>query len=187
MQARQFAVKKVLAQDAETDAIAEVETRLLQKLDGQPGFVRCHGVMSKQMSKTTTEHWMLLELCPHGSLVDVLYRKGKNGAFEKKPPLPTLRVLEIFEMVAAAVTHMHALSPAVTHRDLKLENVLGASDGEKPGALFAGLPGGDSLMVRVPRHTKALPSAMTGPPIKSEPVAPAEAPVAAPSARAHAA
>ena len=129
MQARQFAVKKVLAQDAETDTIATVETSLLQKLDGHPGFVRCHGVMSKQMTKTTKEYWMLLELCPHGSLVDVLYRKGKGGAFEKKSPLPTIHVLEIFEMVAAAVTHMHALSPAVSHRDLKLENVLGASDG----------------------------------------------------------
>ena len=72
---------------------------------------------------------MLLEFCPNGSLIDVIYRKGKGGSYERRPALSASRVLEIFEMVVAAISHMHAQDPPVTHRDLKLENVLGASDG----------------------------------------------------------
>ena len=72
---------------------------------------------------------MLLEMCPNGSLIDVIYKKGKGGSFERRPPLAAARILEIFEMVVAAVAHMHAQEPPVTHRDLKLENVLGAADG----------------------------------------------------------
>lgn len=127
---KMYAAKKVIAQDAETDAIAETESRLLQQLDGTPGFVRCYGATVKQLPNKTKEYWMLLEFCPNGSLVDLLYRKNaRTGAFEKRPLLPTLRVLEVFEMVCQAVAHMHALTPPVTHRDLKLENVLGAADG----------------------------------------------------------
>ena len=59
----------------------------------------------------------------------MIYKKGKSGAYERKPALPAARILEIFEMVVAAVAHMHAQEPPVTHRDLKLENVLGAADG----------------------------------------------------------
>ena len=72
---------------------------------------------------------MLLEFCPNGSLIDLIYKKGKGGAFEKRPHLSAERILEIFEMVVAAIVHMHAQEPPVSHRDLKLENVLGAADG----------------------------------------------------------
>lgn len=72
---------------------------------------------------------MLLEFCTNGSLIDVIYKKNKSGAFERRPALPAVRVLEIFEMVVAAVAHMHVQTPPVSHRDLKLENVLGVADG----------------------------------------------------------
>ena len=127
----QFAAKKVIAQDAETDQIAETETRLLQQLDGHPSFVRCYGGFCRESAtqKNLKEYWMLLEFCPNGSLIDLLYKKGRGGAFEKRTPLPTVRVLEIFEQLCVAVAHLHALDPPVSHRDLKLENVLLASDG----------------------------------------------------------
>ena len=129
--ARQFAVKKVLAQDADTCQIAEMEVRVLQQLAGQRGFVQMYGTMSRPSPtvRNATEYWMLLEMCPNGSLIDLLYQKGKSGTFDKREPLPILRVLSIFEEVVASIAHMHALSPPVTHRDLKLENVLGAADG----------------------------------------------------------
>ena len=72
---------------------------------------------------------MLLEFCGNGSLVDLLYKK-KGGAYERREPLPDARVLEIIEMVVAAVAEMHARAPPITHRDLKLENVLGTADGQ---------------------------------------------------------
>ena len=159
--ARAFAAKKVLAQDAETREVAEVETSCLQQFDGHPGFVRCYGAMSKSLPNRTVEcvasdapaclphlgharaasqplrtlrtrarrYWMLLEFCTQGSLIDVIYKKGKGGAFERRPALPAARVLEIFEQVVGAIAHMHAQDPPVSHRDLKLENVLGAADG----------------------------------------------------------
>jgi len=35
----------------------------------------------------------------------------------------------VFEQVCVGVAHMHSLAPPVAHRDIKLENVLGAADG----------------------------------------------------------
>jgi hypothetical protein len=74
---------------------------------------------------------MLLEYCPNGSLVDLLYKKKKSGGseYEKRAPLDEPRVLHVFEQVAAGVAHMHAQAPAISHRDLKLENVLCTADG----------------------------------------------------------
>ena len=48
-----------------------------------------------------------------GSLIDVIYKKGKGGTYEKRPALSAARILEIFEQVVAAVAHMHAQSPPV--------------------------------------------------------------------------
>ena len=134
---QQFAAKKVLVQDEETKVIARIEAKLLKQFSGQTGFVTCHGTLSRPAaSGNATEHWFLLEFCPNGSLIDVCYKKLPPSAsdgppeYEARPPLPQPQVLSIFEMVVAAVVHMHSHNPPVAHRDLKLENVLGRADGE---------------------------------------------------------
>jgi AP2-associated kinase len=126
MAPKQFALKKVLVQDAETRALAEVEIRVLHQFSGQRGFVVCYGSFSRPAASPAgaTEYWMLLELCPNGSLIDLLYRRPRGGGFERLPTMPQLRILRIFEQVAGAVASMHAADPPVMHRDLKLENVL---------------------------------------------------------------
>ena len=127
-----YAVKKMLAQDSETIECAEMESQLLERLSGTPGFVGCHGTMNRAVTSPSgaREYWMLLEYCPNGSLIDLVYRKDpKTGAYERGLPLSQERVLEVFETVVGAVAHMHALSPPVCHRDLKLENVLVTEDG----------------------------------------------------------
>ena len=53
--ARAFAAKKVLAQDAETRDIAEMETTCLQQFDGHAGFVRCFGATSKSLPNKSVE------------------------------------------------------------------------------------------------------------------------------------
>jgi serine/threonine protein kinase len=123
---RQFAAKKVLTQDEETRGIAEMELQVLEQLAGEPGVVGYFGSCCKLLPNTThREYWMLLEFCPNGSLIDLLYAKGKKpGEFERRPPLPEARVLEIFESIVTGVQAMHAQSPPVAHRDLKMENVL---------------------------------------------------------------
>ena len=100
------------------------------QLTGHAGFVGCHATMVRAGVGSATEHWFLLDLCPNGSLVDLLYTKSKStGEYERKPALSQSHVLEVFEQIVAAVAHMHALSPPVAHRDLKLENVLCTEDG----------------------------------------------------------
>ena len=101
---RQFAAKKVLVQDAETRAIAETEARLLTEFSGRPNFVVCHGTLVQNAkSGGAKEHWFLLELCPNGSLIDLLYskRKGPSGEDEYEPraALPQELVLSTFASV----------------------------------------------------------------------------------------
>ena len=127
---QQYAVKKVLAQDDETRQLAETEAALLRRLSGHDSFVRCHGTLTRPGKNGATEHWFLLDFCPNGSLIDLLYRKGADGEWsERGPPLTQERVLEVFECVACGVAHLHSLSPPVAHRDLKLENALCREDG----------------------------------------------------------
>lgn len=130
---RCFAVKKVIVQDKEMRDSAEVELFLLRIFSNTPGFVKCYGghASPAEPSGGRQEYLMLLEYCPNGSLVDLLYKKNKcsGGEYEKRAPLDEPRVLHVFGQVAAAVAHMHAQIPCVSHRDLKLENVLCTADG----------------------------------------------------------
>ena len=109
--------------------MADTEIRLLQALDGQPGFVRCFGTTCRPGQGSAREYWMLLEYCSNGSLIDLIYEKDKHGQYQRGAPLAQERVLEIFEGLAASTAHMHSLDPPVAHRDLKLENVLCREDG----------------------------------------------------------
>ena len=128
---RQYAAKKVLTQDEETRAIAETELSVLELLSGQAGVVGFYGSCCKLLPhKQHREYWMLLEFCPHGSLIDLLYAKGKNGEFDRRPALSQAKVLEVFESIVTGVQAMHAQSPPVAHRDLKLENVLATESHE---------------------------------------------------------
>ena len=128
-QGKVYAVKKVIAQDAETRAVAEMEMEVLQLVSGRADFVGCYGTLRRAGAGGATEYWMLLEYCGSGSLIDVVYRKDGEGRYERGPPLSQERVLELFETLAQAVAFLHSLAPPVAHRDLKMENVLLADDG----------------------------------------------------------
>ena len=56
VQARVYAAKKVLAQDAETRDVAEIETACLQQFDGHEGFVRCYGATNKPLPNRAVEY-----------------------------------------------------------------------------------------------------------------------------------
>ena len=76
----------MLAQDEETRGIAEMELQVLERLAGAPGVVGYFGSCCKVLPNTHREYWMLLEFCPNGSLIDLLYAKGKKpGEFERRP------------------------------------------------------------------------------------------------------
>lgn len=130
---RTFALKKVLAQEPEMRMVAETERLLLQRFSGRRGFVNCIGTQwtaAPSVGPSARDYWFLLEYCPHGSLIDLIYCKTRDGEYEPRRALPQRRVLRVIEMVASAVAHMHSLQPPISHRDLKLENVLCNAAGE---------------------------------------------------------
>ena len=59
---------------------------------------------------------VLMELCTGGHLVNLL-EKYKGELSEKQ-------ILFILRDVAAGIQHMHSMKPPVSHRDIKVENIL---------------------------------------------------------------
>jgi hypothetical protein len=90
-QGRRFALKKVIAQDAETLEIARAEQSLLATLPPHPHIVRYFGGSVEQRRQGGQELYMVLEYCPHGSLVDLVL----PGA----PVLSEARLLSVFHSV----------------------------------------------------------------------------------------
>lgn len=120
-QGRMFALKKVIAQDADTIDIGRAEMRLLQTLPPHPHIIRYFGGSIENKGRGVTEMYMVLEYCPNGSLVDLV--------MPGKPVLPEAKLLSIFHSVCKAVAHLHSQAPPIAHRDLKLENVLCNANG----------------------------------------------------------
>jgi hypothetical protein len=67
---------------------------------------------------------VVMEACTRGSLLDRVNRSIRDEA-----PIPDAEVIRAFGAIASATAYMHAMAPPLAHRDLKLENVLVASDG----------------------------------------------------------
>lgn len=75
------------------------------------------GHTKKAVAGRHVEYWLLMELCPHGHVVDMM--NTRIGA-----PFTEKEVLAIFEPTCRGVQSMHALQPPIAHRDIKPENVL---------------------------------------------------------------
>ena len=59
---------------------------------------------------------ILMELCDGGTLIDLLNKySGKMNENQ---------ILFILNDICAAISHMHSQVPAISHRDIKVENVL---------------------------------------------------------------
>lgn len=90
-QGRLFALKKIIAQDAETLELARAEQSLLTTLPPHPHIVRYFGGSIEQRRLGGQEVYMVLEYCPHGSLVDLVLPSA--------PALSEARLLSIFHSV----------------------------------------------------------------------------------------
>ncbi|TPX35315.1 hypothetical protein SmJEL517_g02312 [Synchytrium microbalum] len=69
------------------------------------------------------EVFILMEYCTGGHLVDFLNTRLSSRLTEAE-------VLTIFSDICEAVAHMHYADPPIIHRDLKIENVLIATNGK---------------------------------------------------------
>jgi len=68
---------------------------------------------------------VIMEACTRGSLLDRVNQSVGDGL-----PIPDAEVVRSFGCIASATAYLHALSPPLAHRDLKLENVLVTGDGQ---------------------------------------------------------
>jgi AP2-associated kinase len=122
---KQYAMKKIACQEgvqvASSFEAAEREAKILQSLPAHPHIIGCSGVLIDRHGQGASTVKLLLELCPGGHLLD--FMDSKNGDLSAK------EILEPFAQVTDAVKFLHGLSPAIQHRDLKVENVLKGPDG----------------------------------------------------------
>ncbi|XP_018320336.1 cyclin-G-associated kinase isoform X2 [Agrilus planipennis] len=121
---RNYALKRLLAADEQAKRNIVQEINILKKLSGHPNIIQY--MSASFLDKNQTEHGqseflLVTELCSGGSLVEIL--KIKNEPFDAE------KVCQIFYQTCRAVSHMHSQSPPVTHRDLKIENLLLSEDG----------------------------------------------------------
>ena len=97
--------------------IAQKEVRMLTRLK-HPNIVRLMDTMTSPRRIV-----MVLELCSGGHLLGLVRGRGER-------PLSERQAFTVFRSVCAAVAYMHAQSPPIAHRDLKLENILRTERGD---------------------------------------------------------
>lgn len=126
---RDIALKQTLINADEERAVRGViaECEFLRDLPRHPNVIGycAHAVRPTQSKGGMRRKEILLacEYCP-GTLMQEM-----NGHVKASTHFPTGRALGIFADVLSAVAHLHAQSPPVAHRDLKVENVLLGQDG----------------------------------------------------------
>ncbi|XP_030851434.1 cyclin-G-associated kinase [Strongylocentrotus purpuratus] len=116
---KEFALKRLLANDEEKSKEILQEIAILKRLSGHPSIVQFFSAASIGKGDTDhgqSEYLLLMELCPGGQLVDAINQRHM--------PLSCDDVLQTFYQACRGVQHMHKQTPPVTHRDIKLENFL---------------------------------------------------------------
>lgn len=110
---RIYAVKRLSIQDKESKRLVDLEISFLTALPPHPNIVPFHGAVYKE-----SYAFLLFDLVDGGTLPERL-----------KSPLSLNRrsakgIVAIFFDIVSAITHLHAQTPPVALRDVKLENIL---------------------------------------------------------------
>ncbi|KAL5021014.1 hypothetical protein ScPMuIL_000169 [Solemya velum] len=120
---KEYALKRLLANDEEKNNAVMQEIRFLKKLSGHPNviqFIAAASIGQEDSGHGQSEYLLLTELCT-GQLIDIINSRDS--------PLPCDQVLRVFYQTCRAVQHMHRQNPPIIHRDLKVENLLLSSGG----------------------------------------------------------
>ncbi|GJQ13399.1 hypothetical protein GpartN1_g5190.t1 [Galdieria partita] len=116
----QFALKRTLCMDKESFEMASTEVRVLQLLPHHHNIVRYYGSQTRNLEKESKEVLILLELCDGKSLAEALFlTSGKVEDYWSEQ-----QIVQVFQDACSAVAHLHAQHPPISHRDIKLENLL---------------------------------------------------------------
>uniref|UniRef100_A0A667XTD6 Cyclin-G-associated kinase n=1 Tax=Myripristis murdjan TaxID=586833 RepID=A0A667XTD6_9TELE len=122
---KDYALKRLLSNEEEKNKDIIQEVCFMKKLSGHPNVVQFFSAasISKEESDTGQAEFLILtELCK-GQLVEFIKR------VEQRAPMSCDTVLKIFYQSCRAVQHMHKQKPPITHRDLKIENLLISNQG----------------------------------------------------------
>jgi len=113
-----FALKRFLVFDESSMKTVIFELRLLKELKSQPDVVNFITAASIDHTegRKMKEFLLLMELCSRGDLAKLLQTS--------KEPLSPKNVCIAMSSLCRALAALHAKSPPVIHRDIKLENML---------------------------------------------------------------
>lgn len=117
----ELVLKKILCQDKASILMARREVEILERLPPHPNLVKYYGHHLDKADNGSKEVVLLFELCPGGHLLDLLELNQCR--------LTEAKILSVFRDVCTAVCLLHAKSPPVQHRDLKVENILLGANG----------------------------------------------------------
>lgn len=117
---QEYALKKILCPDEEAFDIGMREVNVLASFDKHPNIVEYfgHTVVAADDQKRTVA--LLFEHMKGGHLLDFMERH--NGKLQETC------VVQRMAEVTSAVSYLHAQTPAIQHRDLKVENILLGTD-----------------------------------------------------------
>ncbi|KAL8932708.1 MAG: hypothetical protein Q9211_006161, partial [Gyalolechia sp. 1 TL-2023] len=115
-------LKRVAVPDKEALANMRNEVETMKKLRNHRYIVNYIDSHASQLKGEGYEVFLLMEYCNGGGLIDFMNTRLQNRLTEPE-------ILKIFSDTALGVASMHYLKPPLLHRDLKVENILIASNG----------------------------------------------------------
>ncbi|XP_023312590.1 cyclin-G-associated kinase-like, partial [Anoplophora glabripennis] len=120
---KDYALKRLLAADEEAKNNIMKEINILKKVSGHPNIIQylsASFIDKSQTSHNQSEFLLVTDLCPGGSLVEIL--QARTSALDIET------ITRVFYQTCKAVSHMHSQVPPIIHRDLKIENLLISGD-----------------------------------------------------------
>ena len=118
-----LALKRTVVPDAEARERAELELEVLRSYP-HPNLIAFVDCSVTRLRGDAAEVYLLMEYA-QGSLLSAM-----QTLQQREQRFSETQILTIFTDVVAAVVHLHAQDPPIAHRDLKVENVVCARDGE---------------------------------------------------------
>lgn len=118
-----FVVKRILCQDKERLAMAMREVEIFETLPKSTNLVKYYGHCI-EMEGRFKEVILLLEYCPGGHVYDLMQKYSTSGG------LPSEKIIKVLLDTCKGLVALHAMTPPVQHRDLKLENIVLNSCGD---------------------------------------------------------
>lgn len=115
-------LKRVAVPDKDALRSMRTEVETMKRLKGHRPIVTYIDSHASEMRGGGYEVFLLMEYCSGGGLIDFMNTRLQHRLTEPE-------IVAIFADIAEGVACMHYLKPPLLHRDIKVENVLIASDG----------------------------------------------------------